>query len=200
MKKLIVLLCVPLIFAGKRRDVDWPEYLGGPDRNHYSPLKQVNTRNVSKLQKAWEFHTGDSSGQMQCNPIIVNGILYATTASLELFALDAATGEEKWRFKNTRERYWYSQNRGVVYWENGTDKRILFSAGNWLYAVDALTGAIVQSFGDGGRVNIKSGHAPKADKTIVLAYTQVTYIINLLIDQFRLHEGNRLADRFINEY
>lgn len=200
MKKLMVLLWVTLVFAGKRKDVDWPEYLGGPDRNHYSTLKQVNTRNVSRLQKAWEFHTGDSSGQMQCNPIIVNGILYATTASLELFALDAATGQEKWRFKNTRERYWYSQNRGVVYWENGADKRILFSAGNWLYAVDALTGAVVQSFGDGGRVNLKSGLGLQADKKFVIAATPGTVFKNLIIMPLRLSEGNDAAPGFIQAF
>ena len=200
MKKLLLLLWVPLVFAGNKKDVDWPEYLGGPDRNHYSRLKQINTRTISRLQKAWEFHTGDSSGQMQCNPIIVNGVLYATTASLELFALDAATGQEKWRFRNTSERYWYSQNRGVVYWENDGDKRILFSAGNWLYAVDAQTGKVVNSFGDSGRVNLKSGLGPQADKKFVIAATPGTVFNNLIIMPLRMSEGNDAAPGFIQAF
>ena len=200
MKKLLLLLLVPFLFAGNKKDVDWPEYLGGPERNHFSSLKQINTRNVSTLQKAWEYHTGDSSGQMQCNPIIVNGIMYATTASLELFALDAASGEEKWRFKDTRERQWYSQNRGVVYWGNGSDTRILFSAGNWLYAVDAQTGKPVNSFGDGGRLNLKSGLGPQSEKKFVIAATPGTVFKNLIIMPLRMSEGNDAAPGYIQAF
>src|SRR5690349_11461939 len=62
------------------KSTDWPEYLGGPDRNHYSALTQIDSSNVKDLAVAWEYHAGDS-GQVQCNPIIVNNILYAVTAS-----------------------------------------------------------------------------------------------------------------------
>jgi quinoprotein glucose dehydrogenase len=68
----------------------------------YSSLKQVNTTNVKQLQVAWTYHTADAEvkgSQMQCNPIIVNGILYGSTPHLSLIALDAATGEQKWIFK-----------------------------------------------------------------------------------------------------
>ena len=75
---------------------EWKEYLGGPERNHYSPLKQINADNVNQLAVAWEYHTLDS-GQIQCNPIIVNGILYGMTALTRPFAVDAATGKEIWR-------------------------------------------------------------------------------------------------------
>jgi len=54
---------------------DWPEYQGGPDRNHYSPLRQIKPSNVAHLQKAWEFHTGDF-GVLEDNPIIVGGVLF----------------------------------------------------------------------------------------------------------------------------
>jgi quinoprotein glucose dehydrogenase len=57
------------------KEVEWSEYLGGSDRNHYSSLTQIDTNNVGGLEKVWEFHTGDTSGQMQCNPIIANGML-----------------------------------------------------------------------------------------------------------------------------
>src|SRR5437762_12617424 len=66
---------------------EWHEYLGGPERNHYSPLDQINVKNVDQLQIAWQYHTGDS-GQIQCNPIIVNGILYGMTATTRPFAVD----------------------------------------------------------------------------------------------------------------
>lgn len=73
---------------------EWHEYLGGPDRAHFSPLKQITPENVKNLQVAWEFHTQDTSGQMQSNPIIVDGVLYAPTASIQVVALDAATGKQ----------------------------------------------------------------------------------------------------------
>lgn len=79
-------------------DQNWSEYLGGPDRNHYSALAQINASTVSKLKMAWEYHTLDT-GQMQCNPIIVNGTLYGMTASTQPFAIDAVTGRERWRKK-----------------------------------------------------------------------------------------------------
>lgn len=77
---------------------EWREYLGGPERNHYSPLDQINKNNVQQLKLAWEYHTKDS-GQIQCNPIIVNGVLYGMTATTRPFALDAATGKEIWKGK-----------------------------------------------------------------------------------------------------
>src|SRR5215213_6594148 len=98
---LVLFLCTVLLSwmlgsDGPTSKSDWPEYLGGPDRNHYSELKQINASNVSQLKVAWEYHTLDS-GQIQCNPIIVNGILYGMTASTRPFALDAATGKEIWK-------------------------------------------------------------------------------------------------------
>ena len=114
---------------------EWKEYLGGPERNHYSPLEQITKENVSKLKIAWEYHTQDS-GQIQCNPIIVDGVLYGMTATTRPFALDAATGKEIWRVaKDTVDSY--STSRGVAYWEDGDDKRILYTKGAWLYALDA---------------------------------------------------------------
>ena len=63
---------------------DWAEYLGGPDRNHYSALTQIDSTNVQDLRVAWEYHAGDS-GQVQCNPIIVNNVLYGITATVQPF-------------------------------------------------------------------------------------------------------------------
>ena len=98
MKKLTLLFSLYLSVVSCKHEVEWPEYLGGPDRNHYSPLDQINVKNVNQLEIAWEYHTNDTSAQNQCNPIVVNGRLYATTASVEVFALDAATGKEIWRY------------------------------------------------------------------------------------------------------
>jgi len=197
MKKLISLLVlvlsiVLLSWAFGKKDLfsksNWPEYLGGPDRNHYSALQQINASNVSQLKVAWEYHTLDS-GQIQCNPIIVNGVLYGMTASTQPFAIDAATGQEKWRKqKEADDRL--SSSRGLVYWEDGVDKRILYTKGEWLCALNALTGEKILSFGDSGRTSLKSGLGPTAKDKMVISNTPGTVFDDLIVMPLRISEGN----------
>ena len=117
---LVLLAFVMTVACGKKDasdgDQEWREYLGGHDRNHYSSLSEINASNVDKLQVAWVYHTQDS-GQIQCNPIIVNGIVYAMTATVQPFALEGSTGKEIWRVRDTTAGTWYGTSRGVTYWE-----------------------------------------------------------------------------------
>lgn len=197
MKKLAVVFSIYLFMIACNHDVEWPEYLGGPDRNHYSTLDQINVSNVNQLEKAWEYHTNDTSAQNQCNPIIVNGILYGTTASVEVFALDAATGKEKWRYRSARDTQWFSKSRGVVYWENGNDKRILFSAGSNLYALNAETGAQIKDFGDSGYVDLKTGLGEQVKNKFVAAPTPGTVFKHFIIMPLHLSESAGAAPGFI---
>ena len=73
---------------------DWPVYLGDAAASHYSSLDQISRQNVHRLQVAWTYNTGDKTeySQIQCNPLIVRGRLYATSPQLKAFCLDAATG------------------------------------------------------------------------------------------------------------
>ena len=74
---------------------NWEKYQGDSGRNQYSSLKQINKSNVGELEVAWEYKTNDklrSNSQIQCNPIIVDNVLYGTSPSIKLFALNAATG------------------------------------------------------------------------------------------------------------
>jgi quinoprotein glucose dehydrogenase len=105
-------------------DREWREYLGGPDRNHFSVLDQITIDNVNGLEMAWQYHTGDT-GQIQCNPIVVNGVLYGMTATTQPFAINAATGQEIWRKEAKEGENQLSTSRGLVYWEEGEDQRIL---------------------------------------------------------------------------
>jgi quinoprotein glucose dehydrogenase len=171
---------------------EWREYLGGPDRNHYSTLTQINLGNVGTLKKAWEYHTGDS-GQIQCNPIMVNGILYGMTAATQPFAINAATGKELWRRIDTAKNTGLSTSRGVTYWEKGKDKRILFTNGPWLYALDALTGKPVVSFGEKGRTSLKAGLGETATEKFVISNTPGTVYEDLIIMPLRLSEGSDAA-------
>jgi quinoprotein glucose dehydrogenase len=178
---------------------DWPEYLGGPDRNHYSTLDQINLENVKGLVKSWEYHTGDS-GQIQCNPIIVDGVLYAMTATVQPFAVDAATGKELWRVRDTIGVTWYGTSRGVSYWQAGADKRILYTREAFLYALDASNGKPVISFGDSGRVSLKAGLGPTAAEKFVISNTPGTVYEDLIIMPLRLSEGSDAALGYVQAF
>ncbi|MBE7169461.1 MAG: PQQ-binding-like beta-propeller repeat protein [Williamsia sp.] len=146
----------------------WKTYAGSKDGLRYSSLDQINAGNVSQLQVAWTFSTHDKDtgnrSQNQCNPIVVDGILYGTSPRLKLFALDAATGGQKWLFDPAAEDTALKRdrnaslkvNRGVVYWQDstGTDKRIFYSVGEKTYAINASTGQPVRSFGKRGFIDL----------------------------------------------
>ena len=146
---------------------DWPVYGGNPAGNRYAALRQINRSNVQDLQVAWTYHSTDTAAagdrrrhdhEIQCQPIVVNGVLYGINATLKLFALQAGTGAEIWKFdpfQNVQPRF--TQSRGMAYWTNGNDQRILYAAGSNLYAVDARTGRAVQSFGVNGMVSLYTG-------------------------------------------
>ena len=199
---ILAFVCISSLQKQDPPNVDWPEYLGGPDRNHYSPLTQIHAGNVSKLKLVWEYHTIDS-GQMQCNPIVVNGILYGITPTAMPFAIDAATGKEIWRRRDSTKITWYSTIRGVVYWVNAldsSDKRILYTNENYLYAVHARTGTPIIGFGDSGRVSLRLGLGPTASKKFVISNTPGTVFEDLIIMPLRLSEGPDAAPGYVQAF
>lgn len=153
---------------------NWPYYHGNPGGTHYSTLDQINVGNVSRLVKAWEFDTGDAFGSggsqsdMQDNPIIVSGRMFVVSPKGRLISLDAAQGRKLWSFDPasgpvaTRQRL-----RGVSYWTDGRDERILFTFGQDLLSVDARTGLVDAGFGNGGRVDMREGFGRPLDQLTV---------------------------------
>ncbi|MEA1785723.1 PQQ-binding-like beta-propeller repeat protein [Arenibacter sp. GZD96] len=164
----------------------WRSYLGGPDRNHYSTLSQITPENVTTLEVAWSYASEDY-GQMQMNPIIIDTILYGVSAALRAFALHAATGEELWRFGDSL-KVWHSTSRGVSYWEKGADKRILYTVGSELYALNALTGQPIPSFGENGKIDLRSGLPERAKNAFVISNTPGTIYEDLIVMPLRLGE------------
>ena len=96
----------------------------------YSPLKQINTANVSRLQRAWTYHTGEKGRSLESTPICVHDTLYFSTQNQNVVALDPTTGKEVWKYTNPNPRG--SESRGVAYWagDKQTPPRILFGTGN----------------------------------------------------------------------
>ncbi|HKE90483.1 MAG TPA: hypothetical protein VKB45_09105, partial [Gemmatimonadales bacterium] len=128
---------------------------GDPGNTRYSPLGQINRGNVARLRLAWTYHTGDAPpdgpSEIQATPIVVSGVLYTTTPALAVIALRADRGTLVWRFDPFAHRARASHvNRGVVYWADGRDHRVFFTAGRRLYALDARSGRPIPTFGDSG--------------------------------------------------
>jgi quinoprotein glucose dehydrogenase len=142
---------------------EWRVYHGDKEGTQYSTLDQINVDNVSQLEVAWTFSTGDltdRTSQLQCSPIIVEATLYCTSAQGSVFALRADTGERLWMVDpfERMERGRPGTNRGVTYWDDGgSDRRIFFVAVNMLHAVDALTGEPIEGFGQDGMVDLREG-------------------------------------------
>lgn len=224
-------------------DSDWPNYGKDAARSRFSSLDQIKKDNVQNLHVAWVYHAGNSSDQLrttiECNPLVIKGVMYVTTPVLEIVALDAASGREIWKFNPFPERPSYARawfagavlvaciagaillmiqvirrrsklrslpqyqfhafillfaffeaglsrqqhnsnpfvarvlrhilpdplleqkhsgpNRGLTFWEDGPDQRILFAGGHKLVALDAKTGRPITGFGKDGFVDLTLG-------------------------------------------
>src|SRR3954464_5391872 len=145
---VMLALGLPAALASQSRpaNANWPVFGGNADNTHYSTLAQITPANVSRLQIAWTYATHDEfkGSEMQANPVVIDGVLYATSPKLRVFALDAATGKQIWSFdpsggtQGPRFRH-----RGVVV----AGDRVLFTYRNKLWAVDRKTGQPIKTFG-----------------------------------------------------
>jgi len=150
---------------------EWRHYGGDAGGSRYSPLKQITRDNVTRLQVAWTYRTGDFSDPktwpvptaFEATPLVVDGVLYVTTPFCRLIAIEAETGREIWTFdpRIDRERpYYLLVNRGAAYWTDGKRKRLYYGTlDGRLWAIDAGTGRPVEGFGERGSVDLKEGVA-----------------------------------------
>jgi quinoprotein glucose dehydrogenase len=157
----------------------WSVYGGGPDNIHYSKLDQINRENVHSLQVAWTFDSGDQhpKSEMECNPIVVDGVLYATTPNGDVVALDAATGGLHWRFNANEglKNVGKVRNRGVTYWSDGSDKRIFVGVRQFLFSLDAQTGKPIASFGKAGSIDLREGLGRQPLNWVTMTSPAVVY-------------------------
>lgn len=146
--------------------ITWLTYGRDKKSMRYADFDQINRLNVDQLEVAWIFHSGDlqegQRGTIQANPLVVGNVMYVTSPAIKIIALNAATGDELWRFdpfEGEDPRRPRGVNRSVMYWEDGDDRRIFVAAG-WkpeLYALDAESGEQITSFGEEGVIDIAAG-------------------------------------------
>ena len=190
----------------------WGMVNGNYTGNKYSSLAQIDTGNVKQLQVAWTYRTGDADtaahSQIQCNPVIVNGILYAVSPQLKLLALDAATGILKWEFlpydaagAGRKPNFNLNNNRGVAYWsDDKDDKRLFYTVGEFIYAVDAGTGKPIAGFGKKGKLDLHEGLGEEAAGLFVTATSAPTIYKDLLLTGTRVSEGMDAAPGHIRAF
>src|SRR5687768_17236724 len=130
---------------------EWRDYGGGPDSSRFVAATQIDKSNVSRLQVAWTY----PSGQTDFNALVVRGVVYGRGPNSSFVALDAETGKEIWVHRGVQG----FNSRGVNYWESkdGKDRRLILSSNNFLQVIDAQTGQTIPSFGVEGLVDLRVG-------------------------------------------
>ncbi|AMY11124.1 Quinoprotein glucose dehydrogenase [Luteitalea pratensis] len=195
---LVALACAHVWTQQRAARVDWRAHGADAAHTQHSPAGIITPANVKRLRVAWTYKTGDgradNRSQIQCNPIVVDGVLYASSAQLKIFALDADTGTPKWVFDPFARPDGdgpssLGVNRGVTYWAEAADKRIFMGAGPYLYALNADTGTPIASFGEQGRIDLRLGLDADATGLSVLSNTPGSIYKDLIIVPTRLSEG-----------
>ncbi|WP_284349036.1 pyrroloquinoline quinone-dependent dehydrogenase [Roseisolibacter agri] len=173
----LLLLSLPAALHAQQPDGDWGSYGRDPGGARSSPLTQITRENVGRLQVAWRFHTGETRPEfatgsrrvsLEVTPLVVDGTMYVSTPLGRVFALDAATGRERWRYNPGVPRaatFGDFTSRGVSYWVDAQApatarcraRVILATIDARLIAIDARDGASCPTFGDGGQVDLRQG-------------------------------------------
>jgi len=156
-----LLLSMPGALSAAPSDADWRHYGGDAGATRFSSLEQIKRSNVANLKPAWSHHCQDASARpatnIECTPIVIGGVMYLTTAKVQVRALNAITGEPMWSFNPLGPSpRGAGVNRGIEWFEDGKDKRIVAAIQNKLYTLDPKTGQPVKSFGDNGVVDLSA--------------------------------------------
>ncbi len=144
---------------------EWSVYGGDKGFQRYSPLALIHRGNVKNLEVVWsrpavdpmikdQFPDLSPSPYFKGTPIVVDGVLYAPNGVGLVEAFDAVSGKTKWvqqPIEPTLKEASGQSTRGVAYWKEKTDERIISIRGEYIYALNAITGAPIRDFGDNGR-------------------------------------------------
>lgn len=191
----------------------WATYAGSKDGARYSASENITLANVAGLKQVWVYSSNDKDAngrtQNQCNPIMVDGMLYGSTPRLKLFSLNAVTGKQNWLFdpasvdtvgRNEPMAY-FKVNRGVVYWQdsNGNNKRLFYNVGNKVYCIDAANGKPVDGFGHSGYLDMTENVGRQIHSFVASTTPGIVYK-NILIMGVRVAESEDAAPAPIRAY
>ena len=191
---------------------EWRSYGSTIASTKYSPLDQINAGNVKELQIAWRWKSPASDLKSEtlvqwvyeATPLMVDEVLYSSTPASQAVAMDARTGETRWVHDpgsfdaGTASHFGLLIHRGVSYWEDGEDKRIIYGTSDgYLIALNAKTGVPIPSFGDGGRVDLTKGlrrpiqreHYSVSSPPVIVG--DVAVVAHLRAEALRLRQNDR---------
>ena len=168
----------PLVAQHGAANGEWRSYAGDTGSTKYSDLDQIGKDNVQDLQIAWRWRSVDydlkeTNPDLELNnvlpvtPLKIGDVLYTSTTVGQAAAIDPGTGETLWIYHaladgagTTRGR----GSRGLAYWTDGSEERILLISSEHLVALDAKTGKPYREFGERGKVNLAPGMGPRLDQ------------------------------------
>ncbi|MBM3738622.1 MAG: pyrroloquinoline quinone-dependent dehydrogenase [Acidobacteria bacterium] len=160
-RSFAALAALPGLRAADTKKLEWQHYGGDPGATRFAPLDRIKPSNAARLKIAWTHRTGDASDRpattIECTPVVADGLLYLTSAKLQIRALDPVTGEARWSFDpmaGVRSGRAPGVNRGVTWFEDGKDKRIFAAIQSKLYCLYAKSGELIKSFGENGIVDL----------------------------------------------
>ncbi|MEL6123480.1 MAG: PQQ-binding-like beta-propeller repeat protein [Bacteroidota bacterium] len=205
---LVIMMAIGLVTCTETlEDMDWSHYLGDAHSTQYCEAKEINRSNVSQLRQVWTFDGRgahpDNRSQIQCNPLVIDGIMYGTTAKLELVALDATVGELLWRFDPNDGRYelfGMGVNRGLAWHSSADGARILYSVGAKLFAIDPDKGEPISSFGKDGAIDLHQGLGEDAQDLFIVSNTPGIIYQDLIIMGSRVSESTGAAPGHIRAF
>ena len=187
----------------------WPNHSGDKGSTKYAPLDQINRSNVRNLHVAWrrpavadelreQHHELKFSNLFRSTPLMINGVLYASDGIGLVEAFDPATGRTLWVQESTDpgpEALTGTSTRGIAYWRNGADERILSVRPPYLYAINLKTGELIRSFGEAGKVDLRTGLGPQPQPfnftSAPLIVKDIAVIGSSIADNPNLKEGTR---------
>jgi quinoprotein glucose dehydrogenase len=191
--------------------VDWQTYGSDLAASKYVPLEQINASNVNDLRIAWSWETPDnelfrqhvdaSAGEYKSTPIMVSDTLYVSTSLGQVAAVDAVSGEQRWVFdtgswQRGRHPNFNNNHRGVAWWDDGADGRILMAANDGLlWSINARTGQPDQAFGDDGVVDLKQGLGRETRIGLYGAISPPTVINDIIVVGSSISDGPLFQDQ-----
>lgn len=202
--RFLCFLCLLYGCAGDTIHEEWRTFTGTNAGIRYAEYGDITPENVHALKVAWEYDTGDSIGKgstIPTTPLMIGGTLYGVSPNQHLFALDACTGEPRWIFR-APDPSAKGSIRSIAFWEDeaATEKRIFYATGPKLFAVDALNGKLITTFGNGGYIDLRKDLDGPYDDHWMAGNTAPIVYKDLLIMGMRLSEGADAAPGHIRAF